>query len=728
MIQNIAAPSTRTAWLRRAALVLALLLLANMLVACGGNDNKAADPSNASLAALDSTALASGGKTIDSANAKELSITQEGDTTTLALRFVLGSQQQSVDEAVTQDVPSYRAYTLSSPARFVLEFDSLAYWDYIQHISIEESDPFFYGIFNQIQLESSGADIVPSAFRIVFQLRQDVDVQVSDKDDTLTAVLQVAAQQNHVNSYHIMSTELQAFNTGQIQQSVGFFPTLSNDLTNQVILSKAFAQESEAQNALATLLKNNSPLLNEQNAFIVAIDGNALPSYADSADFRNVYEQYVIRRAQTPEKLPVVMPDGIYLCATSDNLLSLFSKQIYDGDDSTQELWTLSADGKFKRLTDIEFADIAVASFSPDGKKLGLIERTADSSYLYVYDLFSNELDSLSEAGLGNTVSAFVWDTLGTALYAIAGNDKQQLLKYDFTVADESLRITSVEENEIGEGDLGFYNGEIYFTNVTEDEVEQVFHIRPEGGLRTPFTEGGSFRLSQDGRYMAVLRSDLSSADSDEELGGQTVLMIRNMTNGEEHTVTQDKFVVTYAWSTDGLLYYTESISNDFSDEYSYRFMCYEPNTTEIREICDFVSSDFAPAPDPNVIYIPMIRNEEGETPIHATYRLRLDSLPATPASSTAQPAASVSPDPQQTTASAEPTPAASAPAQSADPTQAPPAEDQNATLPDEPDPDADATPEQDADPDPAQDEPDDEVVDIQDEDQSDDEVVAIDE
>ncbi len=614
---------------RALALLIALVMVSGLLISCGkGKDGKGNDKElTTTVNALSNDPIASGGKAIDKANAKELSIQPEGDTVTLALRFVLGSQQQGIDEAESDGVPSYRAYWLPSPSRFVLEFDNLSYWDFMQTVSFEESDPFFYGVFNQIQLQSSQADINPSAFRIVFQLRQNVEANVSDKGDTITIAL-TKSETPTATSYHIMSTEMPAYNTGRLKQSVGFFPTLSNDLTNQVILSQPYAQESEAQSALDTLLSENADFLNAQNTFIVAIDGSSLPGYTDNADFHSVYEQFVIRRGSTSEKLPVVMPDGIYLCSTSDNLLSLFSKQIYDEDANTQELWTLDSAGNLKRLTDIEFADIASAAFSPDGKKLGLIERTADSSYLYVYDLYTNELDSLSEAGLGNTVSTFVWDTLGTAIYSIAGIDnKQQLLKYDFTVADEDLRITSVDENEIGEGDLAFYNGELYFTNVTENDEEQVFHIRPEGGLRTPFTVGGSFRLSQDGQYMAILRSDLASADSDEELGGQTALVLRNMATQEETAIVSDAFVVTYAWSTDGLLYYTESISGDFSDEFSYRFVRYDPRTNEKRALCDFVSSDFAAAPDANIIYIPMIRDEEGATPIHATYRLRLDAL-----------------------------------------------------------------------------------------------------
>lgn len=624
---------------RKIAFTLALCMGLTVLASCGGDKTPQSETASSDAAVTTSSLgvepIASGGKSIENANAKSAQIDYTDNKATIALQFVLGSQQQNVDEAESDGVPTYRAYVLSSPSRLVLEFDRLSYWDFFNTLSIEESNPFFYGVFNQIQLQAGGVDLAPSAFRIVFQLRQDVSATVSEKNNTLTIELD-STEQIAKKSYHIMSTAVSAFNTGELQQDVGFFPTLSSDLTNQVLISKPFDTEADAETALATVLSQNPNLLSQQNTFTVALDHNSLPSYADSADFQAVYEQYVIRIAGTPERLPVVMPDGIYLCSTDDSQLSLFSKQLTNGDKTTQELWTLSADGKMKRLMDTDFIDIASAAFSPDGKKLAFVERAGDSSYLYVFDLFSNDLDNLSEEGLGNQVSAFVWDTLGTAIYTIAGNkksDSQQLLKYDFTVADSTLRVTAVEENEIGEGDLAFYNGEIYFTNVTDEDAEEVFHIRPEGGLREPFTQGGSFRLSKDGRYMAILRSNMASEESDEELGGQTSLVLRDMSTGEESLVVDNTFVVTYAWSSNGMLYYTDSISSDFSDEYSYRFVSFNPENQERREICEFISSDFSPAPDPNTIYVPLIRDEEDSTPIHATYSLRLDDMQSTPSS-----------------------------------------------------------------------------------------------
>lgn len=617
---------------RATAMLLAATLSLGLVTACGsgGNENAAPEDTVVEGSGQNMTVAGEGGEDIENINAKELTISSDQSGAQISLRFVLGSQQTG-DEAESNKVPKYKAYTLPSPARFVLEFENLDYWDFLPTINIDDNDPYFYGVFNQIQLSNNSQSAAPQSFRIVFQLRQDMEVkEIGDKQDTLSVQLSPLAQETKV-TYHVMSSDEASFIAGKLVNSVDFFPSLSNDEVNKVLVSRPYATGEEARTAMESVIAENSPLLSEQNTFVVAIDGNSLPSYADSADHQNVYALNVIRRNGVPETLPVLMADGLYQCSMTDGSLSLFSKAILneDGTSSANELWTRSDQGKFKRLTDIEFGDIAHAAFSPDGNRLALLERTSENSYLYIYDMVTNELDNLSEEGLGKTTSTFIWDALGTAIYAISGNDRQQLLKYDFTVADTSLRVTAVEEQEIGEGDLGYYNGELYFTNVTEDDREVVFRIKPEGGLRSEFAEGGSFRIAPNSQYMAVLKTSFTDveegSEEEEELGGsQTSLILHNMNTGEQTSIIEDSFVISFEWSTDGKLYYTVGISSDFSDEYSYRFMGYDPATQSNTEIADFMSSDFAPAPDPNNIFIPLIRDVPDETPIRATYVLRL--------------------------------------------------------------------------------------------------------
>jgi len=247
-----------------------------------------------------------------------------------------------------------------------------------------------------------------------------------------------------------------------------------------------------------------------------------------------------------------------------------------------------------------------------------------ESSYLYIYDLQTNSLDNLGEEGMGSQTSVFLWDPLGTAIYAITGEERQQLLKYDFTIFDETARISAVEEREMTEGDLGFYNGDLYFTNIEDDPDagayrELIFRIKPEGGLRHEFATGGSFRLSPNGEYMAILRTDTLGEEEMEN----TTLVIKNMLNGAESVIVTDQHVVAFAWGGSALFY---TLSSDSSGEAQFGFdlMRYDPATLTHTLIGNLVSSDFFTTPNPKVIFIPLVREDE-DLNIHATYKLIVD-------------------------------------------------------------------------------------------------------
>ena len=576
-------------------------------------------------------ALAAGGKAVSKddpawINAKTLSLSPHAGGVKVDIGFVLGSSRDGMDEASIDYVPAYRAYYLEHPARLVIELDDLSFWSYESALDIPE-DSLFYGIFKQPESSTNG-------FSIIFQLREDADVRVSDEKNVLSLDFSVRPEQDETKYYYVMADAQAEFSTSSIV-SGDLFPTLSNDMNNIVLISHPYQTENEAKANLKTLIEKND-VLTENNTFEIGLEGNDLPSYGDQSKFSLVYSQNVIRRNGQPETLPVVMPDGLYLTSTADGSLALFSKQesIPDSEETYDYLWVMDQNGRLKLLYDMDFSNIDQAAFSPDGRRVAFLDKSGDDSLLYVYDLITNEFYDLGEERMGHMTSTFIWDTLGTAIYAISGSDNsQQLRKYDFVVQDEDARLTSVEEQEIGEGDLGFLNGELYFTNITEDNEEIVFKIKPEGGLHTEFARGSSFRISPDGQYMAIIRGAASmhsedAKSSDEEDGGEdesnnAILLLLNMQTGEEMMVEESAYIVTYEWAPDGKLYYAKSISDDFSSEYSFMLRYYDPSLAQSFDVAEMAPSDFATTPNPNVLYINMIGKDD-ETPIRATYKFTL--------------------------------------------------------------------------------------------------------
>ena len=610
------------------------LFLSLAVFGCGQKNEKTATPSGevdlVSSASPMNDALATGGKTANEddpawVNAKTLTLMPRDNGVKVDISFVLGSSRDGMDEASIDYVPAYRAYYLEHPARLIIELDDLSFWSYESSLDIPE-DSLLYGIFKQPESTTNG-------FSIVFQLREDMDVSVSDEKNVLSLDFTVRPEQDETKYYYVMADARTEFSTSSIVAG-DLFPTLSNDMNNIVLISRPYKTENEAKANLKSLIEKND-VLNENNTFEIGLEGNDLPSYGDQSKFSLVYSQDIIRRNGQPETLPVVMPDGLYLNSTADGSLALFSKQesIPDSDETYDYLWVMDQNGKLKLLYDMDFSNIDQAAFSPDGRRVAFLDKSGDDSLLYVYDLITNEFYDLGEERMGNMTSTFIWDTLGTAIYAISGSDdSQQLRKYDFVIQDEDARLTSVEEQEIGEGDLGFLNGELYFTNITEDNKEFVFKIKPEGGLHTEFAPGSSFRLAQDGQYMAIIRNPSHAsedeASSEEEHDGEdesnnSLLLLLNMQTGEEMVVEESAYVVTYEWAPDGKLYYAKSISDDFSSEYSFMLRYFDPVSGQSFDVAEMAPSDFATTPNPNVIYINMIGKDD-QTPIRATYKFTL--------------------------------------------------------------------------------------------------------
>lgn len=591
--------------------------------------SEVASPDVVSAASPMSGVLASGGKAVSEnttewINATSLDIISSSETNAqVNIQFVLGSARDGMDEAIIDYVPEYNVYYLEHPARLVVELQNLSFWSYENTLAVPE-DSLFYGIFKQIESTNNG-------FSIIFQLRDDVDVQVKDEKNTLSLDFTVREKQDDGKYYYVMADARNEFNTSGITKG-DLFPSYSNDLNNIVLLSKPYKTEAEATADLQQLIADNNAL-SENNTFEIGLEGNDLPSYGDQSKFAAVYSQKVISQNGQSDTLPVVIPDGLYLGSTPDGSLALFSKQeAVDNSENTYDtLWVLDASGRVKPLYEIEFSSIDEAKFSPDGRRVAFLDKSGEDSILYVYDLDTAFLSNLSEEGLDSMTSSFIWDSLGTAIYAISGSDdSQQLVKYDFAIQNEDARVTAVEEYEIGEGDLGYLNGELYYTNVSENNEEVIYKIKPEGGLHTEFSKGSSFCFSPDGQYMTLLRSvaDIAGSTVSDDEGmsesNNVTFVLHNMQTNEEVMIEDNAYITTYTWAPDGKVYYTKSISDDFSSEFSFLLRYYDPTTSQIVDVAELSTSDFSTTPDPNVLFINLIGREDS-LPIRATYKFTIN-------------------------------------------------------------------------------------------------------
>ena len=112
--------------MKRAWRMLAPLLCLVLLCAC----QKEVETNRYQGYTLADTPL-EGGEAVAEANAYALAVTPSGETTKLTFTFKTGSRMSgTVNESEAQGVPQYRAWIEAAPARLMLQFDGLSYWDF----------------------------------------------------------------------------------------------------------------------------------------------------------------------------------------------------------------------------------------------------------------------------------------------------------------------------------------------------------------------------------------------------------------------------------------------------------------------------------------------------------------------------------------------------------------------------------------------------------------------
>ncbi|MEL7610107.1 MAG: hypothetical protein AAGU74_11465 [Bacillota bacterium] len=618
--------------------LLCVILLLAALFALGC---KAPEDASQSAGSFIKTAM-SGGTQMENANAYSLSVQQDGADTHILFGFQIGSRVSGSDaQSPADSVPQYAVSLLSSPARLVVSFDPLAYTDYER--TLELSSNLVYGCFRECFVGGTQTNIY-------FQLSRDAQYQVKESANTLEIILRPDDEEQPKDppvQYFVMTNAFVERCNGAVTFESGFAPVLCRNLSDVVLLSGAFSTQEEADTFRGATAKTATGILPEQFKTI-ALYQNDLPIYDEQLDYTPVYSKNVIRVDGTEQTLDVLTPQGLYLCETPDGSGYLFSKAIREAAVGTQDenryeqLWMYSLDGTYRALLRFEFYAIDSAAYSPDGRRLAVLEQAQEGSHLYVFDVDTNELlADLAEAGFGNTISAFTWDGLGNTIYAISGSSGMQVHQYDFTIPDESKRHSVVDKRGADEGSIAFCEGEIYFVEATLEQGSFIYSIKPEGGVRKQFLRGSAFELSPDKRYLAFTTS---GADAVQEISDSQFLIYDFQTKTQK-VITGEFDVFDCVWSHDAkrLYFFENRLSGGQTEEgeggeettqdtatpadaYPYTLYVYDLSSGETTRIADLsVPRVFASASS-DMLYLPYDEDAEG-TGIRATYILQSDAL-----------------------------------------------------------------------------------------------------
>ncbi len=622
--------------MKRTWLALALCLCL-ALCACGKREEQASRYLGYTLSGEQA-----GGSALTDANAYRLSIKQGGETTQLAFTFKSGSRMSGTAiEQSAANPPPYTIWVEQEPARLMLRLEGLAYWDYER--SLPAPAGLVLGCFHYTFLaEPEKAETADNAAYICFQLSTNCAFKVEESGDSLTiALLEKGGEKNAKDEesaeapWYLAGDAFRDYCGGRLKERAAFTPTYAADLTHTLLISGPYASQIEAELAKKQLLEKE-PLAVAAQWSAVQLAQGELPPYDPNARHAAAYEESIQRRDGEVRPAEVFLADGLYLSAVPRRLGGgvLYSKRVEQGlgVDSYrfEQLYIRDAQGTDKPLLSYEFATIEQAAFSPDGRRLAVLERSAERTNLYVVDAEMREVTAeLTQAGFGELVSAFCWDSMGSVLFAVSGSGEMQIHAFDFSVPDETKRHTIVDKNGANEGYIGYCDGEVYFIQ-SDMEKDTIYRIKPEGGVRKSFYSGSAFALSPNNAYMAISASAGVSA-----AGGANSFLLLDMRSGETKAITTDFAVYEFLWSQDGsrVYYFENRLSGGQGEEaeeqtapeapqdpYPFTLWAYELESGESRRVCDLPGASISASQDPGRLYFSYFDEETVGEKIRATY------------------------------------------------------------------------------------------------------------
>ncbi len=575
----------------------------------------------------------SGGVALEHANAREVSVWQEGDSTYIKLIFNVGSRMSGGgEEAPASTAPSYKVYPLSYPSRLVVEFESLEYADY-EYQGFAPAGCVLGSFFHRIDGEKKAC--------IYFQLSADAAFKAFSGGNQLEIEIKPLPKPEEKKGKEqqrfIATADAYRDYCGGRLTEISMTPSLDASLQNVLLVSDVMDSDITAEVFINDTVGKNSNAVREEWT-VQPIEYGGRPQYDASLGYMAAYSETVARIEEGTAAAQVYIPDGWYLTELPKRSGggSLYTRRTVISSMSSEYecemLWVMKPDGSSEEFLDYEFQTVESAALSPDGRRLAVLERAAEATNLYIFDVETEELSAnLTDMGFGDMVSAYTWDDLGTTLYAVSGTDMMLIHQYDFNVPTESKRHGVVEKNGADEGCIAYCGGSIYFVQGDMEKGDIIYRVKCDGGVRKAFTEGSSFVLSPDNAYMAINAESGISASST----ASAKFRLYDMHTGESTTVTDEFGPQSFIWAKDGtkLYYFENRLSGEggetseentqaVQDEYPYTLWMYDVVTGDNTRIGDFPTTSIHPGSSANTIYLNYNDADTMGERVKAAYRI----------------------------------------------------------------------------------------------------------
>lgn len=576
--------------------LIAFMLAGIMLLclsSCGKETNNPSDALN----------VVSGGSEQESANLKDILVEKTEQGVRLVFSFVCGSEGVTAQEQAMKGLPPYTLSLTDTPYRLKLSIAALAHWDYVNNSIISDETGLIQGgVVKVLPSESRSG-----ATDLYFNLSSMTNMTVSEEDGRL--VVDLAKKDFQASqAYYVVGNLYYEYSEGSLPEEAELTPTLATDLTNVVMISRAFGEQSEAEALMNKIKTDFSEALAGKELRVIQLEAGKLPEYYAQEDLDAINLKKVIRRDGQEETAQALFPDGVFICWSPDKSTAVFSKRSegtsYD-EMALEYLFTVDSQGVKTQLLNDEYAQIVFGAYSPDGSKLLIIEQVDEIQYCSIYDFNTHTRTNLPEEEVGTYIPGIAWAPDSQSIYMMSAVDIMlNLKKYD---------IASGETSPVSEGagidtSLYAFDGKLYYIDVV-DEAETLVSLELESGEQNEIAEVGMFSMSSDGRYILLQSNEADMSD------GYTKLSLYDNQTGESKELIGERIISDYFFSVNNDKVYV--VSDTEEDVFMHEIYCYDIASGSLSKLFDCVNGI-------------LDAGREGELLVRTTYSTSRGDFPVT--------------------------------------------------------------------------------------------------
>lgn len=576
--------------------LIALMLAGIMLLCLGSCGKETNNPSGA-------LNVVSGGSEQESANLKDIIVEKTEQGVRLVFSFVCGSEGVTAQEQAMKGLPPYTLSLTDTPYRLKLSIAALAHWDYVNNSIISDETGLIQGgVVKVLPSESRSG-----ATDLYFNLSSMTNMTVSEEDGRLVVDL-VKKDFQASQAYYVAGNLYYEYSEGSLPEEAELTPTLATDLTNVVMISRAFGEQSEAEALMNKIKTDFSEALAGKELRVIQLEAGKLPEYYAQEDLDAINLKKVIRRDGQEETAQALFPDGVFICWSPDKSTAVFSKRSegtsYD-EMALEYLFTVDSQGVKTQLLNDEYAQIVFGAYSPDGSKLLIIEQVDEIQYCSIYDFNTHTRTNLPEEEVGTYIPGIAWAPDSQSIYMMSAVDIMlNLKKYDIA----SGKTSPVSEGAGIDTSLYAFDGKLYYIDVV-DEAETLVSLELESGEQNEIAEVGMFSMSSDGRYILLQSNEADMSD------GYTKLSLYDNQTGESKELIGERIISDYFFSVNNDKVYV--VSDTEEDVFMHEIYCYDIASGSLSKLFDCVNGI-------------LDAGREGELLVRTTYSTSRGDFPVT--------------------------------------------------------------------------------------------------